>query len=124
MKDYFISYSHLDEKWAEWIAWEVENLGFSIIMQKWDFTPGTNFVLEMQSAAVSAKRIILILSNNFLKSNFTGPEWAAFFARDPDGSKRFILPIRIEDCTPSGLLGQIIYLLDSAKFSYEKRSRR
>ena len=44
MKDFFISYSTLDEAWAEWIAWELESVGYDIMLQKWDFTPGKNLL--------------------------------------------------------------------------------
>jgi diguanylate cyclase (GGDEF)-like protein len=110
MKDFFISYNTKDEQWAEWIAWQIEELKFSTMMQRWDFATGSNFVLEMNKAVDYASKIILVLSNNFLQSRFTSPEWAAFFSKDPDGSRRLIIPIRIGPCTPTGLLAQIVYL--------------
>jgi TIR domain len=48
MIDFFISYTSADEAWAEWIAWVLEAAGFSVTVQKWDFRPGSNFVLEVQ----------------------------------------------------------------------------
>lgn len=50
MKDFFISYNHADRAWAEWIAWQLEQVGFSVEIQAWDFRPGSNFVLEMDRA--------------------------------------------------------------------------
>ena len=38
------------------------------------------------------------------------PEWAAAFARDPDGLKGLLVPIKIRDCDLTGLLPQIIYI--------------
>ncbi len=49
-KDFFISYTKADETWAEWIATELEQAGYSTVIQAWDFRPGSNFVLEMQRA--------------------------------------------------------------------------
>ncbi len=69
--DFFVSYNHADEKWATWIAWELEQAGFSFVIQAWDFRPGNNFVLEMQDAAAKADRTIMVLSPNHLASNFT-----------------------------------------------------
>ena len=51
MTDFFISYTSVDETWAEWIAWIIEAAGFSVTVQKWDFRPGSNLGLEMQRAA-------------------------------------------------------------------------
>ncbi len=81
MKDFFISYSSLDEDWAEWIAWQIEEAGYSTMMQKWDFAPGSNFAIEMDNAVNYADRIILVLSEHYLLSDFTKPEWASFFLK-------------------------------------------
>lgn len=110
MKEYFVSYSKDDEEWAEWIAWELDALGCSVIMQKWDFLPGSNFVCDMHTAIQDCRRLILILSNNSLKSQFVSAEWASFFAKDPKGEKRLLIPVRIDSCEPDGLLGQIVYI--------------
>jgi hypothetical protein len=47
-KDFFISYTSTDRPWAEWIAWQLEHVGFSVVIPAWDFHPGGNFVLDMQ----------------------------------------------------------------------------
>jgi hypothetical protein len=52
VKDFFISYNSADLAWAEWIAWQLEAAGFTTIVQAWDFRPGSNFVVEMQKAAI------------------------------------------------------------------------
>ncbi len=108
--EFFVSYSSPDKDWAEWISWTLEEAGFHTTVQAWDFRPGSNFVLEMQRALERAKRIVLVLSEDYLKSQFTSAEWAGFFARDPAGKERKLLPIRVRDCRPEGLLRALIYL--------------
>ena len=81
-KDFFVSYTGADRRWAEWIAWVLEEAGHTVVLQAWDFRPGSNFVLAMQQAAEQAERTIAVLSPDFLASRFTAPEWAAAFARD------------------------------------------
>jgi ATP-dependent Clp protease ATP-binding subunit ClpC len=110
MKDFFISYTKADKNWAEWIAWSLEEAGYQVIIQAWDFHPGGNFVLDMQEAAAGCDRTIAVLSPDFLKSAFTAPEWAAAFAKDPTGKKSSLLPVRVLDCSVEGLLGQIVYI--------------
>ena len=109
-KDYFISYNDNDRVWAEWIAWQLENEGFSTIIQAWDFRPGGNFVLEMQEAAAITERTIAILSSSYLAAEFTQSEWAAAFAADPKGARGSLIPVLIEDCSREGILAQIIYI--------------
>jgi GGDEF domain-containing protein len=110
MKDFFISYSMLDEEWAEWIAYEIETHGYSVMLQKWDFAPGKNLVLELNSAVSYSERIILVLSSHYLLSDFTKSEWAPFFARDPTGEKGLVIPVRVDECTPTGLLGPLVHV--------------
>ncbi len=106
----FISYTHVDLAWAQWIAWTLENLGHSVIFQAWDFLPGSNFVHQMHEALETANKLILVLSDEYLKSSFASSEWFAFFRTDPVGSQRKVLPIRIQECHPTGLLGSIVYV--------------
>lgn len=108
MPDFFVSYTSADRVWAEWIAFELEEAGFSTVIQAWDFRPGSNFVLEMQKAAGEADRTIMILSPDYLKSQFASSEWAAAFVQDPQGIKRKLVPIVVRECSPTGLLKGVV----------------
>jgi len=110
VEDFFISYNSADRQWAEWIAWQLEEAGYTTVLQAWDFRPGSNFVLEMQRAATEARRTIAILSPDYLSARFTQPEWAAAFSQDPTGEKGTLLPVRVRECELEGLLPQIIYI--------------
>jgi hypothetical protein len=108
MADFFISYTRTDRGWAEWIAWTLEAQGYSTIIQAWDFRPGANFVLEMERATAEAQKTLVVLSQDYLNAAFTQSEWAAAFARDPLGRNRSLIPIRVKECKPEGLLGPIV----------------
>jgi formylglycine-generating enzyme required for sulfatase activity len=110
MKDFFISYNSADQRWAEWIAWQLESAGYETVIQAWDFLPGENFVLGMHEAAAETRATILVLSPDFLASKFAAPEWAAAFGQDPQGRERRVLPVRVRECKPEGLLRTIIYI--------------
>lgn len=109
MKDFFISYNIADKEWAAWIAWTLEDTGYSVVFQDWDFRPGGNFILEMQKAAQDTKRTLIVLSENYLKAHYTQPEWAAAFVVDPCSEKYRLLPVRVGVCSPKGLLKPLIY---------------
>lgn len=109
-KDFFVSYTSADKSWAEWIAWQLEAAGYSVVIQAWDFRPGENFVVEMQTAAAGAERTLLVLSDDYLKSAFSRSEWAAAFAQDPTGVSGRVVPVRVKACQPDGLLRAIIYV--------------
>ncbi len=110
LKDFFISYNRHDKQWAEWVAWTLEEAGYTVIIQAWDFRPGGNFALDMNRAVDETKSTIAVLSETFLKSDYTQPEWAAAFARDPRSAQRKLIPMRVGECQPTGLLAQIVYV--------------
>jgi tetratricopeptide (TPR) repeat protein len=110
MKDFFISYNKADRAWAEWIAWELEADGYEVVIQAWDFRPGSNFVVEMDEGLMAAERMIAVLSPDYLSSSFTAPEWAAEFAKDAKGKDRRLVPVQVRETDLSGLLKQIVYV--------------
>ncbi|MCF1450845.1 MULTISPECIES: toll/interleukin-1 receptor domain-containing protein [Rhizobium/Agrobacterium group] len=107
---FFVSYNGADRKWAEWIGHEVEDAGHAAVLQAWDFLPGTNFVLQMQEAAKTTDKTIVVLSPDYLNSQFAASEWAAAFRTDPEGLKQKLLPIMVRQCEPQGLLSSIVYV--------------
>jgi hypothetical protein len=109
-RDFFVSYTGADLPWARWIAWELEAAGYTTVFQEWDFQAGANFVLEMHRAAHQTHRTVAVLSERYLAALFTQPEWAAALVRDPTAVERRLVPVRIEDCQPGGLLQGIIYI--------------
>jgi len=110
MGNFFISYSRSDIPWATWIAWQLEERGYEVVLEAWDIRPGHNSVLEMNRAATEAERILVVLSSSFLESLYTQPEWATAFAADPKGEQRRLIPIRVQECQPQGLLASIAFI--------------
>lgn len=108
--DFFISYTQADLQRAEWIASVLKEAGYKVRFQAWDFTASRNFVVEMERAILEAERTIAVLSPDYPKSKFAMAEWAAAFAQDPTGEKGKLLPVRVREMTPTGLLAQIVYL--------------
>jgi TIR domain len=109
-RDFFVSYNGSDQGWAEWIAWEVEDAGYTTVIQAWDFQAGSNFVLEMQRAARETERTLAVLSDHYLQALYTQPEWAAALHGDPLGVKRALVPVRIDDCQPEGLMAAVVFI--------------
>ena len=108
-KDFFISYNHNDENKATWIAQILEEAGYKVIIQAWDFLSGSNFVINMNEALKNCNRVIAVISNNYLNSKFTPSEWAEAFRQDPEGGHRKLIPIFIEkNLNLEGLLGGIV----------------
>ncbi|GAC1629905.1 MAG: hypothetical protein NVS4B9_21960 [Ktedonobacteraceae bacterium] len=89
---------------------QLEDAGYSTIIQAWDIRPGSNFVVEMDEAAKQAERTLLVLSAAYQSSEYTRIEWTAALRGDPSGKKKRVLPVQIEECDVEELLGPIVYI--------------
>lgn len=108
--EFFISYARADKQWAEWIGFVLEDQGHRVVIQAWDFRPGSNFVVEMQNAAAGASRTIMVLSPDYLQSQFATPEWSAAFVNDPQGLERKLVPVVVRPCKPTGVLKPLVHI--------------
>jgi TIR domain/NB-ARC domain len=108
--DFFVSYTSPDRAWAEWIAWQLEAEGYQVVVQAWDFTPGHDWAHEMQQATATAERVVAVLSAAYLQSGHGEAEWRAFYAKDPSGERGLLLPVRVGEVEPPGLLTTRIYV--------------
>ena len=123
MQDFFISYNKADRHWADGIGDWLDQAGFTTISQAQDFVAGSNFVSEMHNALQDAKRLIMVLSPEYLQAKFPEAEWTAALASDPTNENRRVLPVRVRDCQPPGLLRPLVYV-DLVGLSAEDARKR
>ena len=102
--DYFISHNQADRAWAEWIAWELQSAGYTTLLQAWDFVPGASSAQELDEAVRGAKQIIAVMSPAYFSSRYGEAEWQAAFADDPTGTRRRLVPVRVAEVDPPGVL--------------------
>ena len=121
-KDFFISYTKADRDWAEWVAWELQEAGYTCTIQAWHFAPSQSFVQRMREALVGSRHLVAILSNEYLASEFAGAELDAALSADPRGLRAKLIPIRVKPCTPDELLRSRIYIDLVAKKPAQARS--
>jgi hypothetical protein len=108
--DFFVSYTSVDRPWAEWIAWQLEAEGYRVVIQAWDFGAGRDWAHEMQHATSTADRVLVVLSPDYLQSAYGEAEWRPFYADDPTGERGLLLPVRVREVDPPGLLRTKIYV--------------
>lgn len=106
--DFFVSYSAADREWAEWIAWQLEETGYRVLIQAWDFVPGAHWMGRMADGVRGSRQVIAVLSHTYLNSVYGRAEWESAFRTDPDGQTRKVIPIRIQDCPHPTLLDAVV----------------
>ena len=64
----------------------------------------------MQQATTKAERLVAVLSAAYLQSAHGEAEWRAYYAEDPSGEDGLLLPVRVSDVDPPGLLRTRVYV--------------
>jgi hypothetical protein len=62
-----------------------------------DFEPGANFVLEMSREADKADLTLVLATDKYFRANFTEPEWTVAFIRTLREARTRLLVARFED---------------------------
>ncbi len=109
-KDFFISHTGVDRRWAEWLGWQLEDAGYQVILDVWDFKAGTSFVGAMEEAAARADRTLVVASPAYFDAEYTTPEWEAAFAQDGRGLAGKLLPVIVRACELPQLLQRLSYI--------------
>jgi TIR domain-containing protein/tetratricopeptide repeat protein len=124
--DFFISHAGRDTGWAEWLGWQLQQAGFTVELDVWDWAPGEDFVARMQSALERADRLLAVCSEAYFASAFGGAELRAAFAASAPAHGR-IVPVLVEPVTLPPLYAPLVHLdltgLDEAAAAARLRAR-
>src|SRR4051794_5057391 len=80
-----------DNEWMHWLAFILENAGYTSIIQDNDFDK--NFTQTIDSYINRARRSIVLLSPDYLNSILFPSEWATAFSRDPTGAEDLLVDL-------------------------------
>src|SRR5919107_1663148 len=124
--DFFVSHAGRDTGWAEWLAWQLEQAGYTVELDVWDWAPGEDFVARMAAALERADRVLAVCSQAYFASAFGGAELRAAFAGSTAAAGR-IVPVLVEPVTLPALYASLIHVdltgLDEAGAAARLRAR-
>src|SRR4051794_11368692 len=124
--DFFISHAGRDIGWAEWLGWQLQQAGYSVELDVWDWAPGQDFVVRMEAALERADRLLAVCTEAYFVSAFGGAELRAAFARNAVADGR-IVPVLVEPATLPPLYAPLIHVdltgLDEAAAADRLRRR-
>jgi hypothetical protein len=98
--DVFISYSHLDAKWVrETLVPRLEAKSFSTMIDYRDFATGALAIDEMARAVEECRHVLIVLTPEYLLSDWSHFENAMAQALDPAAKWRKIIPVLLKNCS-------------------------
>lgn len=98
MMKVFLSYSHINEKFVVELYRRLTRDGVSCFFDRESIAWGANWVTELEKGIDDCESIILCLSPDFCRSEWTKLQRTSAMADDPGGLEKKLLPLLIEPC--------------------------
>ncbi|WP_170990819.1 FxSxx-COOH system tetratricopeptide repeat protein [Herbidospora galbida] len=98
-RDFFIHHADDDVAWAEWIACELEQAGYGVILTAWDIRPGHNRLEEIDKALATSRHTLHLLSS---EQDAEAVVRTAAQHQGLAGKERALIPIRLRDGDVAG----------------------
>lgn len=102
----FISYSQEDKDIASLIAEELRTAGHELWDDPWSLRPGDNIIEKVNVGLKEADALIILVSNNALRSKWVMHEFSAIALSDLSNNKRRIIPVIVDNCSLPQYLAQ------------------
>lgn len=122
--DAFVSYSHRDKEWVHcWLLPRLDGAGLRTCIDFRDFEPGAPSLTEMERAVLQSRKTLLVLTPDYLAS-----EWAEFESilastLDPAARRRRVIPLLLRPCELPLRIQALTYV-DFTGSDYEFQFRR
>jgi hypothetical protein len=106
--NFFVSHAGADGAWAEWVAWQLIDAGYSVELDVWDWAAGRNFVTAMSEALTRADRVVALFSAAYFEpERYTTEEWSASLVHVPGVATGRLVPVRVEE-VPAALVPPLL----------------
>jgi hypothetical protein len=97
--DVFLSYSHRDKDWVHnWLLPRLEDADIRVCIDFRDFEPGAPSLTEMERAVLQSRKTLLVLTPDYLASEWTEFENILAQTLDPAARRRRLLPLLLKPC--------------------------
>jgi len=96
--DFFVSHAGADRAWAEWVAWQLTDAGYTVELDVWDWAAGRNFITAISDAMDRCDRVVALFSAAYFeRSRYTSEEWTTALVHVPGTGDHHLVPVRVED---------------------------
>jgi tetratricopeptide (TPR) repeat protein len=108
--DVFISYSHKDNEWVcDWLLPRLEAAGLQVCIDFRNFEVGLPSLVNMEHAVERSRKTLLVLTPNWIASEWTNFEALLVQTEDPSGLRRRTLPLMLARCESPKRIAMLTY---------------
>jgi tetratricopeptide (TPR) repeat protein len=123
--DFFLSRRGSVASIAREVAHFLTEGGYRVLVQDYDIPLGARFVDVMHEAIINSRDLIILFTEDYLRSPYTRKEFTSFEAeRVKTAEDRHVIVLRCEDVPLSGLLADNVYQTLVGIEDPEERKRR
>lgn len=105
----FISYSSKDSTFVEKLSTKLVENRIHVWRDKWEMKPGDSLIDKIQNGLEDSSFLLVVLSNNSVKSEWCKKELNSGLMRELDERKVVVIPILIGDCKIPLFLREKVY---------------
>ena len=105
----FISHRKQDTALAKQLAEEISKAGFQVWLDEWNIHIGDSIVERINAGLENARYLIVCYSEAGVLSPWMSREWMSALARQLQGYKIRVLPVRLSGGEPPAILADIKY---------------
>jgi hypothetical protein len=108
--DFFLSRRGSVTAIAQEVTGVLTEKGYKVLVQDYDIPLGASFVEAMHEAIINSRDLIILFTEDYLRSPYTRKEFTSFEAeRAQCAEERHIIVLRCEDTPLRGLLADSVY---------------
>jgi TIR domain len=123
--DFFLSRRGSVAAIAREVADVLAEKGYKVLVQDYDIPLGASFVDAMHEAIINSRDLIILFTEDYLRSPYTRKEFTSFEAeRVKTAEERHIIVLRCDDVPLRGLLADNVYQTLVGIEDPEERKRR
>ena len=123
-KDFFVSHAGADRAWAEWVAWQLTDAGYTVELDVWDWAAGQNFMTAMSDALDRCDRVVALFSAAY----FDRSRYTTRSGRPQRCTRRYgegrLVPLRVEDVPTAEMPAVLRPLLFRDLFGVDEEQAR
>ncbi|HET8641611.1 MAG TPA: FxSxx-COOH system tetratricopeptide repeat protein, partial [Pseudonocardiaceae bacterium] len=95
--DFFVSHAGSDEDWAKWLAQQLQNAGYTVELDVWNWSAGIDVIQVTQRALDRAARMLAVWTPEYFTRRWADMEHRAAVARS-QLQPGWLLPVVVRAC--------------------------